>query len=138
MRSVLAAAAGASLVLVALACSAVSPDAPSLDRDFELRAGATARIDGSDLTVRFDGVPNDSRCPTDVQCISAGDATVELHVSGGGAADASHEVHTHDEPHEARHGAWSVVLVKLEPRPVSTRPTPRGDYLVTLRVSRAR
>jgi hypothetical protein len=72
-----------------------------------------------------------------VQCISAGDATVALFVTGGGAADASHELHTLDAPREARHGAWSVALVRLEPRPVSTRKTPRGDYVVTLRASRA-
>jgi hypothetical protein len=71
-----------------------------------------------------------------VQCITAGDATVALFVTGGGAAEATHQVHTLDEPREARHGAWRVALVRLEPSPVSTRKTPRGDYVVTLRVSR--
>ncbi len=115
----------------------MSPQSPSPDQDFELRAGATARIDGSDLSVRFDDVPSDSRCPVDVQCITAGDATVALFVTGGGSADAAHLVHTLDEPRAARHGAWSVALVRLEPRPVSTRKTPRSNYVATLRVSRA-
>jgi hypothetical protein len=135
--SPLSAAAGALLFFVAVSCAAVSPQSPSPDRDFELRAGTTARLEGSDLAVRFDDVPNDSRCPVDVQCITAGDATVALFVSGGGVAGATHEVHTLDAPRDTRHGAWSVTLVRLEPRPVSTRKTPRGDYVVTLRVSRA-
>ncbi len=133
----LLAAAGVLLFFVALSCAAVSPQSPSPDRGFELRVGATARIEGSDLAVRFDDVPKDSRCPVDVVCITAGDATVTLFVTGGGAADATHEVHAIDAPREARHGAWNVALVRLEPRPVSTRKTPRGDYVVTLRVSRA-
>ncbi len=131
------AAVGAYLFFVAFSCAAVSPQSPSSDRDFELRAGATARIDGSDLAVRFDDVPKDSRCPVDVLCITAGDATVALFVTGGGVTDASHELHTLDGPSEARHGAWNVALVRLEPRPVSTRKLARGDYVVTLRVSQA-
>lgn len=130
-------AAGALLSIVSFACAAASLQSPSPDQDFELRAGATARIEGGDLAVRFDDVPYDSRCPVDVRCITAGDATVALFLTGGGAADATQLVHTLDEPHEARHGAWSVALVRLEPRPVSTRKTPLRDYRVTLRVSRA-
>jgi hypothetical protein len=128
--------AAAVVFLAALACDGVSPQAPSPDRDFSLKAGASARIEGSDLAVRFDDVPSDSRCPTDVQCITAGDATVAVFVTGGGAAPASHELHTLDAPREARHGDWVIALVRLEPRPLSTRKTPRGDYVATLRVSR--
>ena len=135
LRTLSAAAGG--LFFLALSCSAVGPQSPSPDQDFELRAGATARIEDSDLAVRFDDVPSDSRCPVDVQCITAGDATVALFVTGGGSADATHQLHTLDEPRATRHGAWSVALVRLEPRPVSTRKTPRGDYVVTLRVSHA-
>jgi hypothetical protein len=129
--------AAAALFLLVLGCDAMSPQSPSPDSDFALKAGETARIEGSDLAVRFDDVPNDSRCPVDVQCITAGDATVALRVSGGGAADATHELHTLAAPHEARHGSWQITLVKLEPRPVSTSPTPRGSYVATLRVHRA-
>jgi hypothetical protein len=131
------AAAGLVLCLSAAACHAVSPQSPSPGRDFALKAGETARIEGGDLALRFDDVPNDSRCPTDVQCITAGDATVAIFVTGGGAPAASHELHTLDAPREARHGEWRIALVRLEPRPVSTRRTPRTDYTLTLRVTRA-
>ena len=128
-------AAGLALV-ASLACAAGNPVSPALDRDFELSGGASARVEGPDLVIRFEAVPNDSRCPVDVQCISAGDATVALRLEGGGAEALTVELHTLDEPKEATHGAYAVTLVALAPRPVSTRPTPLGEYLATLRVRR--
>ena len=134
--TLLLAAAGLALALP-LACAAVSPQSPSLDREFDLRAGASARLEGTDLLVRFEGVPNDSRCPVDVQCITAGDATVALRVEGGGTSAATYQLHTLDDPKQARHGSYGIVLVGLAPRPVSTRTIPAGDYVATVLVSRA-
>jgi hypothetical protein len=129
--------AAAGLALVApLACAAVSPQSPSLDREFDLRAGASARLEGTDLVVRFEGVPNDSRCPVDVQCITAGDATVALRLTGGGAGASTYELHTLDGPKQARHSSYVVVLIGLAPRPVSTRTIPPGDYVATVLVGR--
>jgi hypothetical protein len=127
------AAAGLAL----LACGGSSPAEPGLERDFELAGGASALVEGTDLSIRFVAVPNDSRCPVDVQCITEGDATVALALEGGGAADQTVELHTLDEPKRAQHGGYTVALVALRPRPVSTRPTPLGDYTATLRVRRA-
>ena len=128
--------AGLTLV-AALACAAVSPQSPSLDREFELRAGASARLEGTDLEVRFESVPKDSRCPVDVQCFTAGDATVALRVEGGGTPASTHELHTVDEPRQAQHGPYAIALVGLMPRPVSTRAIPAGDYVATIVVNRA-
>jgi hypothetical protein len=128
----------AGLVLVAsTACAASRPVAPTLDRDFEVGGGTSAKVAGTDLVIRFEAVPNDSRCPVDVQCITAGDATVALRVEGGGKEARTIELHTLDEPKQARHGGYAVALVLLRPRPVSTRPTPRREYRATLHVRRA-
>lgn len=132
-RPSLLAAAGFAL----LACGGSNPVQPGLDRDFELAGGASARVDGTDLVIRFDGVPNDSRCPVDVQCITEGDATVTLRLEGGGTAAGVVELHTLDEPKEATHGPYVVLVVALAPRPVSTRPTPLREYRATLRVRRS-
>ena len=39
-----------------------------------LAVGDTVVVDGSDMSLTFVGVPRDSRCPRDVQCIVAGEA----------------------------------------------------------------
>jgi hypothetical protein len=124
------------VLLASLACAASDPVDPSLDRDLQLSGGASARVDGTDLVIRFEGVPNDSRCPVDVQCITEGDATVALRLEGGGAARTV-ELHTMDEPKQATQGAYVVVLLALSPRPVSYQPTPLREYRATLRVHRS-
>jgi hypothetical protein len=129
-------AAGLALV-ASLACAASRPVEPTLDRDFEVAGGTSAKVAGTDLVIRFEAVPNDSRCPVDVKCITAGDATVALRVEGGGREAQPIELHTLDEPKEARHGGYVVALVVLRPRPVSTRPTPLGTYRATLHVRRS-
>jgi uncharacterized protein (TIGR02246 family) len=129
-------AAGLTLV-GSLACASSRPGEPALDRDFEVAGGSSARVDDTDLVIRFEAVPNDSRCPVDVQCITAGDATVALRLEGGGAEAQTIELHTLDGPNEAAHGGYVVALVILRPRPVSTRPTPLGKYRATLRVRRS-
>ena len=93
-----------------LACGGSNPVEPGLDRDFELAGGASARVDGTDLVIRLEG---------------------------GGAAREVVELHTLDEPKEATHGPYVVLLVALAPRPVSTRPTPLREYRATLRVRRS-
>ncbi len=42
--------------------------------------GETATLDG--LSITFDAVVSDSRCPSDVECIWAGEATVTLRIDG--------------------------------------------------------
>ncbi len=131
--------AGARLAVMALVLTACSNPAASSavpDRDFELRAGESVRLEGSDLVLRFVSVPSDSRCPTDVQCVHAGDATVRLHAQGGGAPDASLDLHTNDEPKEGAQGSFLVRLLGLRPLPRAGRPVPAADFVATLRVTR--
>jgi hypothetical protein len=55
-----------------------NPSQPSpfrLGEPFEVRIGARAELDG-DSFLLLDAVPSDSRCPVDVQCVTAGEALV--------------------------------------------------------------
>jgi hypothetical protein len=135
MRRVLTlVAAGAALV--PWACAAENPTKAPLDSAFELRVGAAARVEGSDVEVVFEGVPKDSRCPPGVQCITAGDATVVLRVTGGGKDATTYELHTPRGPSEVEHGPFEVSLVRLGFPPASGQKAPADGYVVTLRVSR--
>jgi hypothetical protein len=118
------------------ACAGVAPDpVQALGRDFAIAVGASARIDKTDLVVHFDRVVNDSRCPSDVQCITAGDATVVVTAVSDGAAPRRYELHTDDGAREAMHGNFRLSLISLKPVPTSTRPVPASAYVLTLRVS---
>jgi hypothetical protein len=126
-------------LLSAASCSSRNPAQAStvpVDRDFELAAGERAQVSGTDVTVEFQSVASDSRCPEGVHCIHAGDAAVRLAVGGGGGGNRALDLHTHDEPNEAVHGGYSVRLVKLDPYPRDGSTIRPGDYVATLRVIR--
>ncbi len=93
-------------------------------------------MEGTDLEVRFEGVRNDSRCPPDAKCISAGDATVALRLTGGGQDATTYELHTPRGRKDAEHGSYVVSLVGLGPPPASDRENPAEDYVATFRVRR--
>src|SRR5687768_18603336 len=60
--------------------------------DFELEPGKTVQLAGTGVRVSLLEVVNDSRCPVDVVCVTAGDAEVRLSVvvEGGDSTVAPH------------------------------------------------
>lgn len=101
---------------------------------FELRPGQTARIGSEGLLIGFRGVVNDSRCPTDVNCVWSGDAQVNLAVTIGRMAWTSLALHTHVEPRSATFRNYTISVVSLRPDPHSETRIPSQNYVVTLRV----
>jgi hypothetical protein len=120
-------------LLSATACQEKSPTAPTpVDREVVLAPGESTAVT-SDLTLRFVGVPADSRCPADALCIHLGDAIVRIHVDAG-ATQAERELHTSDRKPVSVEGL-RVELVQLAPYPFSSGPIQPGDYRATLRVA---
>lgn len=129
-----------AVLSLALACRSAadgsSPTEPSVGEAFDLRAGTTAALDGGSLTLRFDRVSEDSRCPVDVQCIQAGDAVVVLAATAGGTASTL-ELHTSSRASsEGTAGSYTVRLLELRPAPRSTVTTRPEDYVARLEVRR--
>ncbi|MBV6521783.1 MAG: hypothetical protein MNPFHGCM_01927 [Gemmatimonadaceae bacterium] len=100
----------------------------SLDREFELAPGQKAFLSPSGLTIRFDSVANDSRCPVDVVCVWSGNAAVHVTIQRPG--EAAHEATLDSTVGEksARNGTETVTLVSLRPEPDTRRPFTPGDY----------
>ena len=90
---------------------------------------------GEGLQLKFDQVVSDSRCPSDVACIQAGEAVVAVIVIGAGRARQRYEVHTSGAT-SVVHAGLTIACEGLEPRPVSSRPIRPSDYRLTLRLSR--
>ena len=102
----------------------------TLGQPFELRVGKSATIAGEGLTISFEGVPSDSRCPTSVQCVWAGNAVVQVVASKDGKA-AGFELNTNLEPKTATYLTYTIELVSLEPYPTSTNSIPQSQYRAT-------
>ena len=126
---------GVGVMSVLVACSS-SPTAPSVEplREFVLQVGHAAEVSGTGLVVQFDRVLSDSRCPADAICIQAGDAEVAVIVTRGGRARETLSLRTDGALSRAELGDWILTLTNLGPYPLSSRPTPPGDYKASFRV----
>ncbi|MCA1560106.1 MAG: hypothetical protein LC804_07515 [Acidobacteria bacterium] len=104
-----------------------------LGQPFELGAGASATLD-SRLTITFDAVRSDSRCPIDAICIWAGDAVVAVSLSEPLGSRVERELHTDAGRSETSYAGYSIALVALAPFPRSDRQIGPKDYVATLTV----
>jgi hypothetical protein len=60
-----------------------SEDERGIGEKFSLHIGETIGVKGEDLRIRFLDVSEDSRCPSDVQCVWEGRAVAIIEVSRG-------------------------------------------------------
>ena len=114
--------------------SPTQPSALPLGQSFELRAGASAILQ-SGLTVTFERVKSDSRCPMDALCVWAGDAIVMVSLSQAAGGQLQRELHTDPTDSEASYLAYWIKLVALAPYPRSDRQIRPEDYAATLIVA---
>ena len=124
-----------SVSCLLVSCSE-SPTGPTVEpvSEFVLAPGETATVSGSGLTVRFERVTNDSRCPADAICITAGEAEVALSLRRAGRPADALSLRTAEGRNRAEVGDWALTLTRLTPYPFTDRAIPPGDYRATLRV----
>lgn len=129
--------------LLTLACAQDPPSAErnptrieaAADEEFRLAIGETAAVTGTDLRITFRAVVNDSRCPSAVQCVSAGNAELALQVRQD-SADTTFLLNTTMGPRTATQPGFIIELVALTPYPERPEtPIPAGAYRADLTVS---
>ena len=118
-------------VPVAGAAAPQAPRAVPLGEPFPLAAGATVRVGPERTGVTFKAVLADSRCPTDVQCIQAGEAVVRVTVARQGQPAETVEVQTTPSLDHATAAGYTLTLTRLLPVPNTKRPTRVSDYRAT-------
>lgn len=124
---------GALAGWVSLAGVGVSGEAPPSVRigtSFALALNQSTVVEGRNVTVRFDAVPSDSRCPVEVSCVWAGMAAVVLAVGGADLPPTTVTLDTLGTTGQAEGLRFS--LVKLNPPPSINVPSP--DYVAVIRV----
>jgi hypothetical protein len=125
--------AAAALLLLS-ACRTDGGTAP-IDSDFTLRDGQMLSVEESGVRIRLLGVPEDSRCAQDVQCVWSGNAVVELEVRAPGVTDTL-ALNTHVGARDGIVGEYMISLIGLAPAPLTTRRIEQAEYRATLRVTR--
>ena len=124
---------GAAIALAACSRATSAPTEARVDHTVDLANGEAAQVEGTSIVVRFGGA-NDSRCPSDVVCVTAGDADITLLLSGAGAQKTD-VVHLAREPRGTVYGGYRFDAAGLAPYPKSTA---QGvDKTLTLKITRA-
>ncbi|ROO84559.1 hypothetical protein EDD29_2086 [Actinocorallia herbida] len=112
----------------------VSPGATrtvAAGREFTLAPGSSAALSGASLTIAFTGVSADSRCPVDVDCVWAGDATIHLTTSHG---PLTLHTLTAASAGPTPLGPYRLTLLSLLPEPHSDTPISPNAYRLRLRL----
>ena len=88
--------------------------------DVTLKVGTTRNVGG--VEIGFMQVKEDSRCPSDVQCVWAGNAAVELSLASGGAPAVTRVVNSTLDPKTVEEYGMRITFKALSPAPRQTAP----------------
>ena len=122
------------LLLVAACDEHVTGPTSPLNTEFTLAPNQTMAIEGASLSVRFNRITGDNRCPADAVCILGGSADVSI-TTESNRSTRDHVLKTGDmQP--VQYDGYTITLVQVAPYPFSARPIQPDEYRVTLRVSR--
>ena len=107
----------------------------AFDEEFELSLGDTALLADTDIEITFSVVTGDSRCPSDVVCITAGQATILLlirypvAISNNIVASIPGLIPTPYRGNEKLPiDGVRIKLLRLSPYPDTTKPHGPGAY----------
>ena len=82
------------------------------------------------LSIRFVELVEDSRCPTDTNCIWAGNAKIRIRVAGYGRSQEL-TLDTNGQHQAATAEGYSIKLISLTPAPRSNIRINRNGYVAT-------
>ena len=116
-------------ILLAVWATAAAAGAP-----FQLNVGQSTKL--GDLTVGFEKVSNDGRCPTSIVCVWEGNAACEMWVELPGSSPVEFTLNTTAMFGQSfTHEGNTIRLLLLEPYPAFLAPIPQESYVATLMVS---
>lgn len=130
------------VVLGCVACGVVAavgacddePSGPEAGESFVLEVGERATLEAIQASVRFVAVSEDSRCPSQAQCVWAGDGAVVLEIAPADADAAEDTLHTNEEsgPRSSVLGRYELTLLQLDPYPEIPGAISPDAYRATL------
>jgi hypothetical protein len=107
-----------------------------LGREFELKIDQEALVEGEGLTLKFESVLEDSRCPEGVDCIWSGNAKIKLKSGKQKQTPATVELNTDAGDKSSSYLNYEIKLVALKPRPKADAKVQPNEYKATLVVAK--
>ena len=107
-----------------------------LGQEFSLRIGQTAQIENEQLSIRFNGISGDSRCPKGVQCFWAGEVKCDVTVTyQGESSDITLTQPGAAEPSSETYKGYKFIF-SVQPYPEAGKQITPADYRLLLTVDK--
>jgi hypothetical protein len=106
---------------------------------FKLVKDQVASIDNRALLIELTGITEDSRCPSDVNCVWSGQVSVSLKVSLKGQAEQLLSftlTGKNDQLAQQKIAGYVIEVLEVSPYSVTTKPIAEDEYVVALMVTK--
>jgi hypothetical protein len=90
------------------------------------------------LTIRFLSLVEDSRCPTDTNCIWEGNAKIKIKVSNSKGVSKIFEINTNTQAQTVSFAGYEIKLTDLNPRPATNIRINRNGYTAIFTVTKVK
>lgn len=138
-------ASGLVALATLVACSGAPANDPTdlpnrnvatLPTTISLAPGGSIEVERANLVIRFDSITADSRCPSEVQCVWAGEATAALTVGQLSGIMSAQLLSLSTTPGKDTATSYGkpLKLVSVTPPKVSTTAIPKSSYRIELLV----
>ena len=88
------------------------------------------------LRIKFLEMVEDSRCPSGVSCVWAGNAKIRIQVRDKNGTPKTLELNSTLNPQVVNYGRYEIRLDGLTPRPVTDGTVDKNSYVATIEVRR--
>ena len=107
----------------------------SAQKSVTLRHGQQKTAGSTHLIIKFVSVVEDSRCPTDANCVWAGNAKIKILVKDPKGRSREFELNSNLADKTALFGGYEIGMTKLVPHPTMEDSVKR-PYTVTLNIKK--
>ena len=107
-------------------------------KQVEVQIGHETRIRNAGIRLKFIDLIEDSRCPTDTQCIWAGNAKIKISLSNAGRLPKIFEINTGLKPQSIVFAGYEIKIIRLTPAPASNIRIRKDGYVATFAVTKRR
>jgi hypothetical protein len=119
-----------------IGCAGMSQLKTSLGQEVSLRIGQTVQIKNEPLSIRFNGVTGDSRCPKGVQCFWAGEVKCDVTVTyQGTSSDITLTQHGGTAAYPQTYQDY-IFSFSVEPYPEAGKQIKPEEYRLNLTVEK--
>ena len=119
------------LPLLILGCqNSIASVNPEIGKPFKIKLGQTLEFQGTDLSITFEELLEDSRCPDGATCVWAGNGRVSIKLN-----ELQAELNTHLDPKSIDLSGYEINLLSLAPYPEINNEIEPEEYILEMMVT---